>query len=238
MEPNNFEKKIKEKLGSRELKPTEMAWDRLDAMLTVQENEKKKKNFSWIYIAASFFILAFVGFWMLNNERGNNIIIDKNNVVFEKPTSDSIQYNKVINKKGFILEEDKVTKKSGETNWVNNNLESKNKQKLNGVEKVIVYKDVKSGLVMNEDPEKKEEKETSIKNIKPDNLLATLGNVQVTKDNNKFKLKVSASSLLESAEKNQDKDYKETNVDKLTRNFNQVKSLLANRNYETDEKKE
>ena len=238
MEPNNFENKIKEKLGSRELKPTEMAWDRLDAMLTVQENEKKKKNFSWIYIAASFFILAFVGFWMLNNERGNNIIIDKNNVVFEKPTSDSIQYNKVINKKGFILEEDKVTKKSGEINWVNNNLESKNKQKLNGVEKVIVYKDVKSGLVMNEDPEKNEEKETSIKNIKPDNLLATLGNVQVTKDNNKFKLKVSASSLLESAEKNQDKDYKETNVDKLTRNFNQVKSLLANRNYETDEKKE
>lgn len=238
MEPNNFENKIKEKLGSRELKPTEMAWDRLDAMLTVQENEKKKKNFSWIYIAASFFILASVGFWMLNNERGNNIIIDKNNVVFEKSTSDSIQYNKVINKKGHTLEEDKVIKESEETNWVNNNLESKKKQEHNIVQKAIVYKNVKSGLVMNEDPEKKEEKDTSIKNIKTDNLLATLENVQVTKENNKFKLKVSASSLLESAEKNQDKDYKETNVDKLTRNFNQVKSLLANRNYETDEKKE
>ncbi|CAM3834428.1 MULTISPECIES: hypothetical protein [Flavobacterium] len=238
MEPNNFENKIKEKLGSRELKPTEMAWDRLDAMLTVQENQKKKKNFSWIYIAASFFILASVGFWMLNNERGNNMIIDKNNVVFEKSTSDSIRYNKVIDKNGHLLEEDKVTKKSEGANWVNNSLEIKKKQEYKVVEKTIVYKDVNSGLVMNKDPEKKEEKETSIKNIKPDNLLATLENIQVTKENNKFKLKVSSSSLLESAEKNQDKDYKETNVDKLTRNFNQVKSLLANRNYETDEKKE
>ncbi|WP_445711637.1 hypothetical protein [Flavobacterium sp.] len=238
MEPNNFEKKIKEKLGSRELKPTEMAWDRLDAMLTVQENQIKKKKFSWIYVAASFFILASVGFWMLNNERGNNMIIDKNNVVFEKSTSDSIRYNKVIDKNGHLLEEDKVTKKSEGANWVNNSLEIKKKQEHKVVEKAIVYKDVNSGLVMNKDPEKKEEKETSIKNIKPDNLLATLENIQVTKENNKFKLKVSSSSLLESAEKNQDKDYKETNVDKLTRNFNQVKSLLANRNYETDEKKE
>lgn len=238
MEPNNFENKIKEKLGSRELKPTEMAWDRLDAMLTVQENQKKKKNFSSIYVAASFFILASVGFWMLNNERGNNMIIDKNNVVFEKSTSDSIRYNKVIDKNGHLLEEDKVTKKSEEANWVNNSLEIKKKQEYKVVEKTIVYKDVNSGLVMNKDPENKEEKETSIKNIKPDNLLATLENIQVTKENNKFKLKVSSSSLLESAEKNQDKDYKETNVDKLTRNFNQVKSLLANRNYETDEKKE
>ena len=42
MEPNNFEKKIKDKLASREIKPTEMAWDRLDAMLTMQENEENE----------------------------------------------------------------------------------------------------------------------------------------------------------------------------------------------------
>ena len=35
MEPNNFEKQIKERLDAREIQPSEMAWSKLDAMLTV-----------------------------------------------------------------------------------------------------------------------------------------------------------------------------------------------------------
>ena len=44
MELNNFEQQAKEKLSNREIAPSAQAWDRLDAMLSVQEKPKKKNN--------------------------------------------------------------------------------------------------------------------------------------------------------------------------------------------------
>ena len=52
MGPNSIEKQFKEKLDNREIKPSEKAWDRLDAMLTVAE--KPKRSYDWLYIAAGF----------------------------------------------------------------------------------------------------------------------------------------------------------------------------------------
>ena len=42
MEPNNFEKDFREKLNQREIEPSNKAWDRLDAMLSVAEEKKPK----------------------------------------------------------------------------------------------------------------------------------------------------------------------------------------------------
>jgi hypothetical protein len=56
MEPNNIENQFREKLNKRTISPSENSWDRLDAMLTVAE--KPKRNFRWMYFAASF--LGFV----------------------------------------------------------------------------------------------------------------------------------------------------------------------------------
>ena len=82
MEQNKLETQFKEKLNSREIKPTEMAWDRLDAMLSVAENKKPKRKFTWLYIAASFigFILISTVFF---NQKENTIDIKKNTVVIE-----------------------------------------------------------------------------------------------------------------------------------------------------------
>jgi hypothetical protein len=44
LKPNNIENQIREKLNSREIKPTEMAWDRLDAMLSVAEEKKTARS--------------------------------------------------------------------------------------------------------------------------------------------------------------------------------------------------
>lgn len=44
MELNNFEQQAKEKLSNREIAPSAQAWDRLDAMLSVQEKPKKKND--------------------------------------------------------------------------------------------------------------------------------------------------------------------------------------------------
>ena len=40
MERNKLENEFREKLNSREIKPSEMAWNRLDAMLTAEEKNQ------------------------------------------------------------------------------------------------------------------------------------------------------------------------------------------------------
>ncbi|OIQ22542.1 MAG: hypothetical protein BM557_00720 [Flavobacterium sp. MedPE-SWcel] len=82
MEPNNIEQEFKNKLEERTIQSSGMAWDRLDAMLTVAEEKKKKKpKRTWIYIAASFLGFLLVGTLLLKQEKGNDIIIDDTEIV-------------------------------------------------------------------------------------------------------------------------------------------------------------
>lgn len=63
MEPNKIEEQFRDKLNSRAIQPSEMAWDRLDAMLSVREEKKVKPRFGWIYIAAGitgFILIATI----------------------------------------------------------------------------------------------------------------------------------------------------------------------------------
>ena len=71
MGQNKLENQIKEQLNAREIKPTEMAWDRLDAMLSVAEEKKSKKGFGWMSIAAVFIGLLLTGFviFQLNSSK-------------------------------------------------------------------------------------------------------------------------------------------------------------------------
>ena len=77
MEQNKLETQFKEKLNSREIKPTEMAWDRLNAMLSVAEPsdteqaiQNPKRKFTWLYIAASFmgFLLISTVYYLEKSE--------------------------------------------------------------------------------------------------------------------------------------------------------------------------
>lgn len=81
MEQNNIENQFREKLNSREIKPSENSWDRLDAMLTVAE--QPKKNYRWMFFAASFlgFILIATVFF---NQTQDAIDVPTQKVVFEK----------------------------------------------------------------------------------------------------------------------------------------------------------
>ena len=64
MAQNNIENQIREKLNSREIQPTEMAWDRLDAMLSVAEEKK-----------------TIVSLMHVNNETGTILDLDRVGVI-------------------------------------------------------------------------------------------------------------------------------------------------------------
>ena len=70
MERNKLETQFKEQLDSREIKPSEMAWDKLDAMLTVAE--KPKAKFPWMYIAASILGFLLIGTVYFNQKEEFN----------------------------------------------------------------------------------------------------------------------------------------------------------------------
>ncbi|RZJ71514.1 MAG: hypothetical protein EOO45_11775 [Flavobacterium sp.] len=92
MEPNKLEQDFKNKLNKREIQPTPMAWDRLDAMLTVAEKKKPKRT--WMYIAASFlgFLLVATLFFR-QQQNTDEVIINNDNTVVEQsaPTGKEVQ---------------------------------------------------------------------------------------------------------------------------------------------------
>ena len=68
MEPNKLETQFKEQLNFREIKPSEMAWSKLDAMLTAadpstseQAKQKPKAKLPWLLVAASFVGFLLIG---------------------------------------------------------------------------------------------------------------------------------------------------------------------------------
>lgn len=98
MEPNTkLEQQIKEKLAERTLQPSPMAWDRLDAMLTVAEEKqaapevKKKPRRDWLWAAAVCSGFLMMGAVMLNAEKENkgNIIINEEDTFVAAPLHDT-----------------------------------------------------------------------------------------------------------------------------------------------------
>ena len=91
MEPNNnLENQFRDKLNAREIQPSPMAWDRLDAMLTVAENKKPKRKWNWLLIAASFVGILFAGFAVYELQSTK---IDTNNGIVIQDTVNSNQNN-------------------------------------------------------------------------------------------------------------------------------------------------
>jgi hypothetical protein len=88
MKPNKFEKQIREQLNSREIQPSDMAWDRLDAMLSVAEEKKTKRSFGWLYIAASILVFVGVGTFFFNQNTSE--ITPNTTIVNQEVIKDSI----------------------------------------------------------------------------------------------------------------------------------------------------
>ncbi len=68
MGQNKLESDFRKKLNTREIEPSADAWSRLDAMLDKAE-EKKSKNYSWLYIAAAIAAFILIATVIFNGEK-------------------------------------------------------------------------------------------------------------------------------------------------------------------------
>jgi hypothetical protein len=229
MKNSAVENQFREKINIREIIPSKASWDRLDAMLTVAE--KPKRNFKWMYIAASF-----LGFLMIStlyfdkNKKG--AIINNDNIVVNEPKNTS-----------------EISVKSAKVNLVE-------VETTKGVEKKLASKEMKSGIdsnslvsnaaiqvvekeviqepqipIINQKAEQKIVLQKS-KYVNVDELLASVDNasqengLRVVKSN----VKVSSNELLTQVDGELDLSFREKAIKTVNQKFRTAKLALSNRN--------
>ncbi|QSB26608.1 hypothetical protein [Flavobacterium sp. CLA17] len=236
MEPNNFEKDFREKLNQRRIEPSEKAWDRLDAMLSVAEEKKPKKKNRWLYIAASIVGFLMVGTFFFNQEK--KVELQKNQVVIE----DNSQKDSVVklgfketdaNKDQIAVSEKEPTQDAGDSKKEEKISNQKTHKTVNNSTNtiaefsVINQKNQQSPSLNNQitAPE-------TVKNETADQLLNTAEKTVVAENTvkPKTKIKVNASDLLNQVDGELELSFREKVITKVNKNYQTVKVALANRN--------
>jgi hypothetical protein len=227
MEPNKIDTQIKDKLNNRTIPPSASSWDRLDAMLNSSEKNKPIKKYNWIAIAAAVVVFFGLGIFYTTTPTSNPQIDKSIPVVKIRQTKNDSQLaiaSIAVEKQSPIL----VQSNSNKINAKTNITEEKPIQKLESIQK-IVAQDIA--------PNSKTTPPTNYQYMSPEALLNEIqtGQKAITtniKTVSKNKIKINATTLLSGVEKELDSVYRETTLDKLNKNFNKIKTVIANRNFE------
>lgn len=235
MEPNNFEKDFREKLNQRKIEPSDKAWDRLDAMLSVAEEKKQPKNKKrWMYIAASIVGFLLVGTFFFNQKK-SVVETPKNNVVIKE----NVQKDTVVKPDLDIINPVKtevaVSEKAANQNSVKEekNLNVKPNKTLKTKSNQIAESSI---IIKNNQPKQSVNNqslavETSKKET-VDQLLESAEKTVVAENSAKpkSKVKINANDLLHQVDGELELSFREKMITKVNKNYQTVKVALANRN--------
>ncbi|NGX84610.1 hypothetical protein [Aequorivita sp. KMM 9714] len=256
MAPYKLEDNIREKLESRELKPSEKAWDKLQAKLNAEQPQKK--TVLWYYVAASV-----IGILILSSVFYTNTIEVKDEIVTESldeksidndlkiiPDSEdaqkyvSTQYNSDVNKP----EENKDKEKSQS----NSNLMTSSPESplSTGTKKSEIDKKIDKTKVL-ANTEKENSFEEELINAKVDEVIASVKELQ--QNNNEVSItevedllnkarreiqtqkilnapEVDATALLQEVEWELEKSFRDKVFDALGEGFIKIRTAVIERN--------
>lgn len=240
MEPNKLDLEIKQKLEHRMIQPSAQAWDRLEAMLDSAEKTKSKRNINWIYIAASFvgFLLVctvfFNGYEIVNVDPIAPIVLE------EKPDENNLEKPEILNKDIVSSQIQKTINKEYKVVAENNNA-NKQSKKLNTKEEKVSNNNQSRGneVVVIVSENKNYQSTSSNRYVSAEKLLAEVTNTNfepkttdISIEKSRKAISVNPNSLLSSAETELNQSFRESALDKFNKNFNAIKTVLVNRNYE------
>lgn len=227
MEPNKVENQIKEILKNREIHPSSQAWDRLDSMLAVSE-QIPKRNYKWIAIAATLIGFSIVGIVLMNTNKSIQPEELNNPIVKETVRPSNIQESNLL----IEVKE-------------NSSIEKPLVQVVHKIEKTKVGKaeinpkkdallDLKSEeqiVLMPKEVSKVEQN----KYVDDQLLLAEIESKEmpvVKEIIPQTKIKIDPQALLSGAEQEVNESFRNKVIQSVNKNYNMIKSTLANRNYE------
>lgn len=229
MEPNKLENSFREQLNKREIQPSEMAWDRLDAMLSVAEKKKPKKR-TWMYIAASFLGFILIGSLFFSQSeteiKTNNAVVVQENTesqsenISQKESSpvSSSTITAVKPNQNAIASVTTSSKKGSNASKENSSISQKGTEEVQIIEEKAIS-DVKQNKYI-ESESLLAEAETKLQSESIKSSVAKSG------------VKVNSKNLLNSVEGELDDTFRERVVRSIGKNYETVKSSLATRNQE------
>ncbi|WP_300566940.1 hypothetical protein [Flavobacterium sp.] len=236
MEPNKLENQIREKLNAREIKPSAASWDRLDAMLSVAENKKPKRNLNWLYIAAGIIGFVFVGLFFFNQNNGSSEINSNSTMV--ETNSKELNSVKEQSSKETLLQanpsiQNQTTVKNTVIASVSKTKNEYEKGKVNPVQKqqfsntVIAEKENIAEVVLPKSEENRNE------TINKTTLLASNETKKPEKNiQNKPKLKIDANALLSQVDGEIELTFRQKVIKKVAKNFESAREAVVSRNQE------
>ncbi|MFA7444981.1 MAG: hypothetical protein WCY89_03480 [Flavobacteriaceae bacterium] len=236
MNPDKLERQFREQLQNRTIEPSDKAWDRLDAMLSVAE-KKKKSNGKWWFVAAGFLILFSVGKFFFKAEKLSSTI--PNEVVISNPVVETESENESIVTHENTIEitqvnkEVKVVKTKKAT--IQDNFSSKEKTNSTpDISEIAIQEEKavapKENLI--------EEIVTNKKYISAQSLLAQVESekkiIEQKSEPKKFesKVQIDASTLLTEAETEMDESFKNRALNEFLNQYQTIKTAVSNRNKE------
>lgn len=235
MEQDNFNKNIQEKFNFRTIEPSETAWNKLDAMLTLAEEKKQPKIFFWLSIAATFILFTGVGYVFFQQNEKTKLMPSTEEIVTSKTNSETETHKQNTEESNVSSENELAnnatisttskTKKSTTilpTQNENSKLEVYEMALLKQEEVITANEIKKEGI-------KQEIKEPTYNYPTAETLLAEVQGEKKPSNTVSFKssLRVNPNELLQAVESELDQTFKEKTITKLK----QAKSVFVNRNY-------
>jgi len=233
MKRTDIENQIREKINAREIMPSKASWDRLDAMLAVAE--KPKRNFGWMYVAASLLGFLLLGTFYFNQSIKDRVVA-KDKVV-DNESKVAPKTEAVASAKSDLPQTIEINKGSeAKLVTAKTKFEADSNAVLFNKENPIAEKEVAQELsvsIINQKTEQPAVLQKS-KYVNVDELLASVDNGSPKKNPTPMKsnVKVNSNELLTQVDGELDLSFREKAIKTVNQKVKAVKVALNNRNSE------
>lgn len=245
MAPIKFEKHIEKQLKEREIQPSANAWERLSDTLETTAPQQKKKGYFWYGIAASFIGVLILSVVYFNSESPVNTpkieLVDTNQEILEtiespnKEVESHLQEEVVENTQVKELPTKVQEPTKNQKPELNNQIASTAKSSSE-IEKASMLKGSKEEMLQIKILEivaavdALERNNVSLTNAEVDSLLRNAQDEILRDKLFDINGSVDAMALLDEAENELDKSFRDQIFDSLKTGFLKVRTAVADRN--------
>ena len=245
MEPDKFEKHIKDQLSKREIYPSENTWDKISDQLQKPESPKSNKYY-WYSVAAAFIGVLIIstiyfsssdesidsGIQIVDTPEETNRVTKKENILVE---DNVIKDKGAISLKPSLEEPHRPNVKVGNTININSQIAALDQSNGQVAEDIVVaiqtekLLDAKIAEIVAQ-VDLMENNNLPISNEEVDSLLRKAQNELLTDKIFNQEGKVDAMALLNEVEGELDKSFREQIFESLKTGFLKVRTAVADRN--------
>ncbi|WP_136668541.1 hypothetical protein [Flavobacterium sp. H122] len=227
MEPNELENEIREKLGKREILPSAHAWDRLDAMLSVQESIPEKKSFPWMQIVAGVILFLGIGYFVFNSEINTSEKINSNAIT--KISADTLKEN--VSKEEIAATNSSVQTKNQQETIVQKGADDE--ERINETKTIHqVSKSIES-VIEKETQIAQNDVNKEVKNEQKNIEVSNQALAEIKAPVEKPKLKVDPNALLNQVDGEIQLTFRQKVMKTITKGYREAKEAVVSRNQES-----